>query len=160
MTFSEWMKRRRKEMRMTQAHLADQAGFTRSYIVTLEGGGVTLPQARTRNRIHRVLGTDDEELQDLGILANDEYGGEYSPNAEKIKQERFPVKIGRFVVSTEPKELPDVDEKRANLANRLESFLLTKERYDALVTIMFAFAAEDHAPDPADWTVDHPDVPF
>lgn len=150
MTFSDWMKKRRRELRMTQQHLAERAGFSRSYIVTLESGAITLPQMRTRSRLHAVLNTDDQELEDLGILAVDEYGGEYSPNAERLKTTKVvePVTTvtidqSMFHVLTASVEIIDADEKRKNLKAALDRILLTSDRYHVLDTLLTDWAILD-----------------
>ena len=80
MTFAQWLRRRRREGGVTQVQLAERAGLGRTYVTALEGGAVTLPTANTRRAIHQVLGTSDEELIALGIMAVDAYTGEeYAP---------------------------------------------------------------------------------
>lgn len=81
-TFAQWLRRERKIKGLTQAELAESAQLGRTYVSALESGRVILPQRRTRLAIHHILGTSDDEMIDLGILAIDEATGEeYSPQS-------------------------------------------------------------------------------
>lgn len=68
MTFAEWLKVERKRARLTQQRLADIAGLGRTYVITLEKGHVNLPQFETRARIHKALGTSEQDLIDAGVI--------------------------------------------------------------------------------------------
>lgn len=81
-TFGDWMRVMRKERRLTQAQLAEAAGLARTYIVSIEKGRVKLPQDTNRRKLHKVFGTDDSVLEDLGLLAWDGFGNEYIPDRE------------------------------------------------------------------------------
>jgi transcriptional regulator with XRE-family HTH domain len=81
-TFAQWMKAKRRECGLTQAQLAEQTGLGRTYVNAIENGRVKMPQLVTRQKIHEVLGSTDEELIDLELLAYDDYGNPYVPYKE------------------------------------------------------------------------------
>lgn len=81
-SFAAWLKQRRRERRLTQAQPVAQAGLSRTYVVKRESENVLLPQSRTRDKLHAVLGTDDDEVQELGLVNWDYTGYEYSPIAD------------------------------------------------------------------------------
>lgn len=61
-TFGEWLRIERKRAGMSQEGLARKAGLGRTYIIKLERGGVVLPTRETRDRLHAVLGTSEQQL--------------------------------------------------------------------------------------------------
>ena len=77
--FAHWIKINRRERGWTQTQLAEASDMSRSYITTLESGGIALPTKPTRDKLHEAFRTDDDELADLGLLAWTETGDEYSP---------------------------------------------------------------------------------
>lgn len=81
-TFAHWMKARRREYGLTQAQLAEQSGLGRTYINAIENGRIKLPQHGTRQKIHEVFDSTDDELVDLELLAFDNWGNEYVPEQE------------------------------------------------------------------------------
>ncbi len=66
--FGAWLKERRKRAGLTQKRLADLSGIHRTYIVKIERGGVGLPGYDLRQRLHRALGTTEEDLRKAGIV--------------------------------------------------------------------------------------------
>lgn len=73
-TFGDWLRSKRKARRLTQEELAVDAHLNRTYINAIENGRVQLPTADTREKLHRVLGTSDQDLISAGLLVVDEYG--------------------------------------------------------------------------------------
>jgi transcriptional regulator with XRE-family HTH domain len=76
MTFAQWLKRTRREKGLTQRVLNEKAGLGKNYVTALEGGSIELPTKATRQALHFVLGTSDQELMNLGLLEVDPYTGE------------------------------------------------------------------------------------
>jgi transcriptional regulator with XRE-family HTH domain len=67
-TYSQWLRSARMRQGLTQEELADRSGFDDSYINKVERGHIKLPTYETRQRIHTVLGTSDDDLRSLGII--------------------------------------------------------------------------------------------
>lgn len=87
-TFAQWLRRERKAHGLTQLELAQQAGLGRTYVTALESGSVTLPTLQTRLALHHILGTSDDELISIGLLAVDPVtGDEYSPSSSPPSSE-------------------------------------------------------------------------
>jgi len=78
-TYSDWLKAKRREQKLTQEKLAEESGLGRTYINAIENGRIKLPQFATRAKIHSVLGSSDDELVDLELLAQDQNGNEWVP---------------------------------------------------------------------------------
>lgn len=142
-SIGHWLRSARKAKGLTQEELANGSGLTRPYIGSLERGKIALPQQRTREKLHHVLGTTDDELEDLGLLARDEFGAEYAPTAERRKEADKTPRRGLVIPPVGPDEMPDAEERREDLARLLGSFHLTERRFDALSTIMTSFAVGD-----------------
>ncbi len=153
-TIGQFFRLIRRERGLTQAELANRSELSRTYIVALEGGKVVHPQRSTRVKLHYSLGTSDDELVDLGLLAIDVNGEEYVP--ERICEVLTGAPVGTVFRATSA-EMPNADAERASLSALLAGFLMTPERSEALRTMLKAFAAEDHAPD--DWWIDDRDLP-
>lgn len=84
-TFGEWVKAMRREHKLTQQQLADAARLARTYVLAVEKGRVKLPQKPNRDKMHGVFGTDDSLLEDLGLMARDEFGNEYIPDRPDVE---------------------------------------------------------------------------
>lgn len=67
-TFGAWLKRERLRRNMTQGELEKRAGLSFAYVSRVEKG-TQLPAEETRQRIHNVFGTSDEDLAEVGVLA-------------------------------------------------------------------------------------------
>lgn len=92
-TFAEWVKKRRGELKLTQDKLAEETGLGRTYINSIERGRIKLPQYETRQKLHRVFGSDDRELQDYGIIQWDDYGNEWVPVDQGKKATASPTEV-------------------------------------------------------------------
>lgn len=165
-TFAKWLRDKRKSLRLTQEELAKQAGFSRTYIVTLESGKVALPNQPTRARLHHALGTTEDELIADGVLAHDEYGAEFSPAIAQL-HERFDLMDAqvKWAIQESKKNYGRTyDEIMDQLVRGLSIFALTKEREAFLRTLFRVFYVddhleddgppkldEDHAPDSSEW---------
>jgi transcriptional regulator with XRE-family HTH domain len=67
-------------MGLSQGKLAIAAGLERTHVNRIENGGIGLPETETRERFHRVFGTTEQELIDLGIVPQfDEWGRRVPP---------------------------------------------------------------------------------
>lgn len=89
MSYPQWLRMNRKLKEFTQEELAEKAGLGRTYINQIENGRIALPQRQTRLKIHDVLGTSEDELYDLNIVAvNQQTGEEYSPSASELERLR------------------------------------------------------------------------
>lgn len=73
-TFGDWMKAMRRERKLTQDELAEQTQLSRTYIIGVEKGRTRLPQQANREKLHAVFGTNDGELEDMGLIAFDSFG--------------------------------------------------------------------------------------
>lgn len=68
MTYQGWLKRERERAHLSQEKLGMLAGLGRTYINKIENEKIALPNYETRQKIHDVLGTSEQELKDLGIV--------------------------------------------------------------------------------------------
>jgi len=93
MTYAEWLRAARKRNNYTQGQLGELAGLGRTYINTLENGGVQLPTKETRDKIHGVLGTSDEELIDRGVYVVNAFGEDVVPDDEEPEPVRTEVVV-------------------------------------------------------------------
>lgn len=87
-TYAQWLKAMRREKRMTQQDLAEATGMARTYLSAVEGGKVRMPKSPNRERIHRVFGSSDRELEDLNLIAWDGFGNEIVPEGDAPLIER------------------------------------------------------------------------
>lgn len=74
-TFAGWLKKQRTARRYSQGELANATGIARSYITRIEGGGVTFPEVETRDKMHEVFGTNDDDLVEAGVAVRREVPG-------------------------------------------------------------------------------------
>lgn len=72
--FGDWLKRERRARGLRQQDLEVQANLGLNYVSKIERGRVGLPEDDTRGRIHRVLGTSDDDLVEAGILRKHQVG--------------------------------------------------------------------------------------
>lgn len=143
-TIGDWVKWERRAKRLTQERLASEAGLSRNYIVSLEAGRVHLPQHTTRQKLHRVLGTTDAELEDLNLLGRDEWGNEWSPRAEAAKDSTDRETPGIPNVKLEPRPHDqNSDQRREALVALLNGISITHERYIAFVGLIHAYGYDD-----------------
>ena len=75
-SFGDWLVHKREERELSQGRLATASGIARPYITRMESpGGVKLPTPETRQKLHRVLGTSDDDLVAAGVAIRKEYPG-------------------------------------------------------------------------------------
>lgn len=67
--YGAWLVSMRKRRRISQQRLADETGIDRGHLSKIERGTVYLPQHETRQRIHPVLLTTEDELIERGIVS-------------------------------------------------------------------------------------------
>jgi transcriptional regulator with XRE-family HTH domain len=67
-TYGTWLKRTRKARGVSQERLSELATIDRGHLSRIENNRIDLPQWETRQKIHQVLETTDEELVAAGIL--------------------------------------------------------------------------------------------
>lgn len=77
MEFSKWLRTQRIRNGLTQMELQQKTDLGDKYISHLETGRVPRPQEETRKKIHRALGTSDEDLAQAGILERIDTGSGY-----------------------------------------------------------------------------------
>lgn len=61
-SFGEWVRRHRRRLGLSQEGLATRIGVERPYVTRIESGMIRLPQIETRERLHQVFGTSEEQL--------------------------------------------------------------------------------------------------
>lgn len=66
--YGKWQIETRKRVGVSQQRLAEMSGIDRGHISKIETGKVELPLRETRDKIHAVLGTSEQELVELGIV--------------------------------------------------------------------------------------------
>jgi len=146
--FAHWIKTHRREKSWTQVELANNAGISRTYLSALEGGKVSLPQRSTRLKLHDAFGTDDDELVDLGLLAWNSMGDEYSPFAERVKVaiqklEDMSVRRSITVKAESAPKSEYSDARRATIIERLNKIDISQGRFVALIGMIYAYDLED-----------------
>lgn len=67
-SFDVWLRKMRKRAGLTQAALGDTAGLNRTYINRLEHGASELPKRATRNKLHGVFGSTDDDMIAAGVF--------------------------------------------------------------------------------------------
>lgn len=67
MSYGQWLRQKRKELRLTQADVEQRAKVGRNSLSKIEND-IRRPAYETRMEIHRVLNTSEQDLFDLGIL--------------------------------------------------------------------------------------------
>lgn len=74
-TFGQWLKHQRTVRGMTQVALEQAAGLSDKYVSRAENGRVELPDETTRFKIHRALGTNEDDLVAVGVLTRMDFAG-------------------------------------------------------------------------------------
>ncbi len=71
MRYGDWLKMKRGRRGavgfISQQRLADQVGIDRTYLNRIERGFIQLPEDDLRGRIHRALGTSDDDVRQAGV---------------------------------------------------------------------------------------------
>lgn len=68
-TFQSWLRGERIRVGLSQEELSVAAGLGSNYVNKIEKRRVDLPTMETRLKLHKVLGTSDNDLVEAGILA-------------------------------------------------------------------------------------------
>ena len=129
--FGHWLKAQRRVRKLTQAGLEAAAGLGDNYVSKVERGELRLPGEDVRERIHRALGTTDDDLVRAGILERIDtpgYEPVYVPAAHASSQ---------LAAVTETNAR--FDEADARLRLRLLAETLTETQAAALLAIIEAF---------------------
>ena len=63
-TFADWLRTTRESQGYSKNALANASGVDRSHIFKMEKGQIPEPAEDTRQRLHAVFGTSDDELVD------------------------------------------------------------------------------------------------
>ena len=136
-TFGDWLKFERAARRLSQAAVERAAEISHSHYSKLENNKIPQPQDETRERLHRVFGTTDDDLVTAGVM--------------RTRALRQPG-TGREVVIYEYVAAPDgavgvpigagVPSVIAELLDRIE---WTRENIDALMPLLRHIARHDAA---------------
>lgn len=68
LSYGQWLRIERRARALTQKQVEEAAEISHSHYSKLENEGIKLPEKSTRDRIHKVFGTTDDDLVDAGIL--------------------------------------------------------------------------------------------
>lgn len=133
--FGHWLYEKRIARRWSQADLEREAGLSERYASRLEGKAKA-PQDEVRERIHKALGTSDDDLVQAGILERIDtpgYGPVYVPAAQG-RVTAFPISVAETQAR--------YDEAAPQLRLRLRTESLTDAQAEALLTLLDTFAPE------------------
>ncbi len=67
-SYADWLRSTRNAARVSQQRLSDLTGIDRGHLSKIENGRIDLPGYETRQRVHAVLGTSEDDLIALGIV--------------------------------------------------------------------------------------------
>ncbi len=148
-TFGQWMKAKRRHLGLTQYDLERDSGIARSHLSKIENDGISMPEKATRERLHEVLGTTDDDLVAVGLLTKsvipDRDGTTrtiyFTPDGRSEEGfVRWNVTTEAGPVPTEPPELPP--HMRASF---LKAGDLSPERQELLKSMIDTFYEADEA---------------
>ncbi len=143
-TFGKWLKSERRRRAITQADIEQQAGVSVSHVSKMENGHIGMPEPETRARIHKALGTSEDDLVDLGLLERIESpvpGGEpvYIPADSITPGERAAAEAHRIHEGGAPYDAPG---QHQGLRAHLDAYNLTERQIEALLAVLDAFMDE------------------
>lgn len=114
MTFGDWLKRTREAQGYSKVSLSKASGVDRAHIHRIEKGEILLPEAATRARLHKVFGTNDDELVTAGIVIKREYPRPDGSTVVEYDPAYAPMRFARMVIGR-----PD---ERGNIVPTEETF--------------------------------------
>jgi transcriptional regulator with XRE-family HTH domain len=150
MTYGQWLKHQRTIRGMTQTALEEAAGLSDKYVSRAENGRVELPDETTRFKIHRVLGTTEDDLVAVGLLTRMDFeGGSVYINSRNVPDTSVSHDVGmRIAERHAPEAYAELQDagNRAVLVRALGASGLNSEQVNAVLLVVDAFQVQNTRP--------------
>ena len=142
-TFGQWLKHQRTIRGMTQVALEQSAGLSDKYVSRAENGRVELPDETTRFKIHRVLGTNEDDLVAVGLLTRMDFeGGSLYIESRNLPDDGRDIEGSRRIAERHAPDAYQALEDAGNgavLARALRAYGLNRQQVDAILAVVDAF---------------------
>lgn len=142
-TFGKWLKAQRRQHKMVQRDVEAAATLDHSHYSRMENDHIGMPEPETRERIHRVFGSSEDDLVALGLLEV-----EHSPiSGEPYYVEKAHITPGDRAAAEarsiqEASVVYDAPAERHALITHLRAYNLTERQIGALLAVLDAFRGE------------------